>query len=104
MASKEIVVPDLGDFKDVAVIDVLVKPGDSVQVDAPLVFNAKNRAAAAALPPPVQAAKDLPVDDSPARQVHLDTVIQSLPPEPQKKPEHRGFFRRVKGFFATMFK
>ena len=36
MASKEILVPDLGDFKDVAVIDVLVKPGDSVQVDAPL--------------------------------------------------------------------
>lgn len=36
MASKEIHVPDLGDFKDVAVIDVLVKPGDSVQVDTPL--------------------------------------------------------------------
>ena len=36
MASKEILVPDLGDFKDVAVIDVLVKPGDSVQVDTPL--------------------------------------------------------------------
>jgi pyruvate dehydrogenase E2 component (dihydrolipoamide acetyltransferase) len=36
LASKEILVPDLGDFKDVAVIDVLVKPGDSVQVDTPL--------------------------------------------------------------------
>ena len=36
MASKEIHVPDLGDFKDVAVIDVLVKPGDKVQVDTPL--------------------------------------------------------------------
>ena len=36
MASKEIFVPDLGDFKDVAVIEVLVKPGDSVQVDTPL--------------------------------------------------------------------
>jgi pyruvate dehydrogenase E2 component (dihydrolipoamide acetyltransferase) len=36
LASKDIVVPDLGDFKDVAVIDVLVKPGDSVQVDTPL--------------------------------------------------------------------
>ena len=29
MASKEIVVPDLGDFKDVAVIDVLVQAGRS---------------------------------------------------------------------------
>jgi pyruvate dehydrogenase E2 component (dihydrolipoamide acetyltransferase) len=36
LASKDILVPDLGDFKDVAVIDVLVKPGDSVQVDTPL--------------------------------------------------------------------
>ena len=37
MASKEILVPDLGDFKDVAVVEVLVKPGDSVEVDAPSV-------------------------------------------------------------------
>jgi len=81
------------------------QPNDvHVQVDAPLVFNAKNRAAAGALPAPVQAAKDLPVDDSPARQVHLDTVIQSPPPEPEKKPEHRGFFRRVGGFFSSIFK
>jgi pyruvate dehydrogenase E2 component (dihydrolipoamide acetyltransferase) len=36
LAAKEILVPDLGDFKDVAVIEVLVKPGDSVQVDTPL--------------------------------------------------------------------
>jgi dihydrolipoamide dehydrogenase len=33
----EVVCPDLGDFKDVAVIDVLVKPGDSIEVDTPLV-------------------------------------------------------------------
>jgi len=81
------------------------KPNDvHVQVDAPLVFNAKDRAAAGALPAPAQAAKDLPVEDSPARQAHLDTVIQSPPPEPQKKTEHRGFFRRVGGFFASIFK
>ena len=36
MASKEIHVPELGDFKDVSVIDVLVKAGDTVQVDTPL--------------------------------------------------------------------
>jgi pyruvate dehydrogenase E2 component (dihydrolipoamide acetyltransferase) len=33
----EVRVPDLGTFKDVAVIDVLVKPGDSVETEAPLV-------------------------------------------------------------------
>jgi pyruvate dehydrogenase E2 component (dihydrolipoamide acetyltransferase) len=30
-------VPDLGDFKDVEVIDVLVKPGDAIDVDTPLI-------------------------------------------------------------------
>ena len=32
----EMRVPDMGDFKDVAVIDVLVKPGDAVQLETPL--------------------------------------------------------------------
>jgi hypothetical protein len=80
------------------------QPSDlHVQVDAPLVFTPKNRAAAA-LPAPAQAAKDLPVDDSLDRQIHLDAIIQSPPPEKQNKPEHRGFFRRVGGFFAAIFK
>ncbi|MGH7709040.1 MAG: biotin/lipoyl-containing protein, partial [Vulcanimicrobiaceae bacterium] len=33
----EVRVPDIGDFKDVPVIDVLVKPGDHVAKEAPLV-------------------------------------------------------------------
>jgi pyruvate dehydrogenase E2 component (dihydrolipoamide acetyltransferase) len=33
----ELVVPDIGDFKDVPVVDVLVKPGDTVAKEAPLV-------------------------------------------------------------------
>jgi pyruvate dehydrogenase E2 component (dihydrolipoamide acetyltransferase) len=36
LASKEIRVPDLGNFKDVAVIEVLAQPGQSVQADSPL--------------------------------------------------------------------
>jgi pyruvate dehydrogenase E2 component (dihydrolipoamide acetyltransferase) len=32
----DITVPDLGDFKDVEVIDVLVKPGDQIDIDTPL--------------------------------------------------------------------
>lgn len=78
------------------------RPNDvHTQVDAPLVFTAKNRAAAG-LPPPAQAAKDLPVQDPSTRPVHLDAVIQSPTPE-KKKDEHRGFFRRVGGFFAGLF-
>jgi pyruvate dehydrogenase E2 component (dihydrolipoamide acetyltransferase) len=32
-----VVVPDLGEFSDVEVIEVLVKPGDSIDVEAPLI-------------------------------------------------------------------
>jgi pyruvate dehydrogenase E2 component (dihydrolipoamide acetyltransferase) len=33
----DVLVPDIGDFKDVPVIDILVKPGDEVAAEAPLV-------------------------------------------------------------------
>src|SRR5438477_1666801 len=33
----DVLVPDIGDFKDVPVIEVLVKPGDKVEAEAPLV-------------------------------------------------------------------
>src|SRR6185295_18992008 len=35
--AQDITVPDLGDFKDVEVIDVLVKPGDTIQLETPLI-------------------------------------------------------------------
>ena len=41
----EVRVPDLGNFKDVAVIDVLVKPGDAIAVDTPLVTLESDKAA-----------------------------------------------------------
>src|ERR1019366_10517132 len=37
MATVEVKVPDIGDFKDVEVIEVLVKPGDTVKVEQSLV-------------------------------------------------------------------
>jgi AMIN domain len=77
-----------------------------VQIDAPFVFSRKDRDAAKAVPPaPVEAARDLPIDESPERQVHIDPVI--LPPvapaEPPAKPEHRGFFRSIGHFFSAIF-
>jgi pyruvate dehydrogenase E2 component (dihydrolipoamide acetyltransferase) len=33
----DVLVPDIGDFKDIPVIEVLVKPGDKVKAEAPLV-------------------------------------------------------------------
>jgi hypothetical protein len=37
MSVIEVKVPDIGDFKDIPVIEVLVKPGDTVGKEAPLV-------------------------------------------------------------------
>ena len=37
MATIEVQVPDIGDFKDVGVIEVLVKPGDAVKVEQSLI-------------------------------------------------------------------
>ena len=37
MALVEVKVPDIGDFKEVAVIELLVKPGDTVAVDQSLI-------------------------------------------------------------------
>ncbi len=79
------------------------QPGDvHVQVDAPFVFNAKNRAASVP-PAPVTEAASLPVEDPSARPARLEPVIQA-PPAPEKKAENRGFFHRVKGFFAAIFR
>src|ERR1043165_4180069 len=37
MSTVDVKVPDMGNFDSVAVIDVLVKPGDAIDVDTPLV-------------------------------------------------------------------
>ena len=37
MALIDVLVPDIGDFKDVAVIEILVKPGDSVAAEQSLI-------------------------------------------------------------------
>ncbi|WP_294638825.1 biotin/lipoyl-containing protein, partial [uncultured Aquabacterium sp.] len=37
MAMIDVQVPDIGDFKDVAIIEVLVKPGDTVKAEQSLI-------------------------------------------------------------------
>src|SRR5262252_3685185 len=37
MATQEISVPDIGDFKEVDVIEILVKPGDSIHAEQSLI-------------------------------------------------------------------
>jgi pyruvate dehydrogenase E2 component (dihydrolipoamide acetyltransferase) len=42
--TKQVLIPDIGDFKDVPVIEVLVKPGDTMQAEDPLVVLESDKA------------------------------------------------------------
>lgn len=74
-----------------------------VQVDAPFVFSARNRAAAAPAPPP-----DVPEFSMAERSeppVSISPLVQP-PPVAEKvpaKPGHHTFLGKVKGFFASVF-
>ena len=41
---KQVSIPDIGDFKDVPVIEVLVKPGDSIKLEDPLIVLESDKA------------------------------------------------------------
>ncbi len=45
MAIKEVRVPDIGNFKDVEIIEILVKPGDPLEKDAPILTLESDKAA-----------------------------------------------------------
>ena len=76
-----------------------------IQVDAPLVFTPRKRAAssAASSPPEVY---NLPVVERSGSPAHLYTTVQPPPaaenPAPAKAV-HRSFLRRLKGIFAAVF-
>ena len=63
MSTIEVKVPDIGDFKDVPVIEVFVKPGDAVKAEDSLVTLESDKAtmdvpapAAGTAPPPAKPA------------------------------------------------
>src|SRR5205809_4871994 len=44
MSMVEVKVPDIGDFKEVEIIELLVKPGDTVKVDTSLIMVESDKA------------------------------------------------------------
>src|SRR5262249_50381321 len=61
MATKEVKVPDIGDFKDVPIIQVFVKPGDAVKREDPLIALESDKATMDVPSPAAGTVKDLKV-------------------------------------------
>jgi dihydrolipoamide dehydrogenase len=61
MATREIAVPDIGDFKNIPVIEIFVKPGDVVAKDAPLVTLESDKATVEVPSPEAGTVKELKV-------------------------------------------
>jgi dihydrolipoamide dehydrogenase len=61
MATQEVKVPDIGDFKDVPVIQVFVKPGDAVKPEDPLVSLESDKATMDVPSPAAGTVKELAV-------------------------------------------
>jgi dihydrolipoamide dehydrogenase len=89
MSLLEVKIPDIGDFKDVPIIEVLVKPGDVVQAEDPLITLESDKATMDVPSPAAGTVKELKVKvgDKVARGVTvllLDAAIQSdAAPAPQ---------------------
>jgi dihydrolipoamide dehydrogenase len=61
MATREIPVPDIGDFKNIPVIEIMVKPGDVVAKDTPLVTLESDKATVEVPSPVAGTIKELKV-------------------------------------------
>ncbi|HMD03427.1 MAG TPA: dihydrolipoyllysine-residue acetyltransferase, partial [Candidatus Baltobacteraceae bacterium] len=91
MSAIEVRIPNIGDFKDIAVIDVLVKPGDTVKVDDPLV-TLESEKAAMDIPSPADGivqAVALKVGDKVSEGSAVLTLSggeQTAPPAPSAPP------------------
>jgi pyruvate dehydrogenase E2 component (dihydrolipoamide acetyltransferase) len=59
--TKQVLIPDIGDFKDVPVIEVLVKSGDSIKVEDPLIVLESDKAAIEVPSPFAGVVKDMSV-------------------------------------------
>ena len=59
--AQNIAVPDIGDFKDVEVIEVLVKPGDQINKNDPLVTIESDKSSVEIPSPSAGQIKDLKV-------------------------------------------
>src|SRR5438105_8914534 len=91
----EVKVPDIGDFKDVAVIEVLVKPGEVIAVDTALIMVESDKASMEIPASHAGTVKELKVklgDKVSEGSVILvvETAGAASPPSPQPSPARAG--------------
>ena len=82
------------------------KPSDvKVEVDAPLVFSGRDVANAqqAKAPQPAAPVAEAAAVPLPAKPADPKPATVVLPPVPEAKPQHKGFFGKIKGFFSSLF-
>ena len=84
MSAIEVRVPDIGDFKDVPVIDVLVKPGDTVSVDDSLITLESDKATMDVPAPSAGTVKELRVRTG--DKVSEGSVLLTLEPNGAREP------------------
>jgi pyruvate/2-oxoglutarate dehydrogenase complex dihydrolipoamide acyltransferase (E2) component len=85
----EVKVPDIGDFTDVPVIDVLVKPGDAVAKEDPLVTLESDKATMEVPAPAAGVVKELKVKVG--DKVSEGAPILTLEAAPAAKPGAAAF-------------
>lgn len=88
MSLIEVKVPDIGDFKDIPVIEVLVKPGDSVTQEAPLITLESDKATMEVPSPAAGVVKELrvKVGDKVSEGALVLTLESSGEAAPASKP------------------
>jgi dihydrolipoamide dehydrogenase len=87
MASQEVKVPDIGDFKEVEVIEVLVKPGDTVAKEQSLITLESDKATMEIPSPQAGVVKELKVRVG--DKVSKGSAILALEAAAEKKEEAR---------------
>lgn len=82
-------VPDIGDFKDVSVIEVLVEPGDAVEKESPLITLETDKASMEVPSPQAGVIKELHVQvGDKVSQGALIATLQAAHPTPDKAVDH----------------
>src|SRR4051812_18092116 len=84
MNTIEVKVPDIGDFKDIPIIEVLVKPGDTIGKEDTLVTLESDKATMDVPSPASGVVRDLKIKVG--DKVSEGTVLLTLDSEAQAKP------------------